>query len=36
MILKNDKTTIVLLNGCFDINPVLCPSTVILSRGQLY
>ena len=23
-------------NGCFDINPVLCPSTVVLSRGQLY
>ena len=27
---------IVLLNGCFDINPVLCPSTVVLSRAQLY
>jgi hypothetical protein len=23
-------------NGCFDINPVLCPRTVVLSRGQLY
>ena len=26
---------IVLLNECFDINPVLCPSTVVLNRGQL-
>jgi hypothetical protein len=25
-----------LLNGCFEMNPVLCPSTVVLSRGQLY
>ena len=23
-------------NGCFDINPVLCPSTVVLSLVQLY
>ena len=27
---------IVLLNGCFDINPVLCPRTVVLSLVQLY
>ena len=27
---------IVLLNWYFDINPVLCPSTVVLSRRQLY
>jgi hypothetical protein len=27
----------VLVNiGCFDINPVVCPRTVVLSRGQLY
>ena len=25
-----------LLNGCFHIDPVLCPSTVVLGRGQLY
>ena len=23
-------------NGCFDINPVLCPRTVVLSLVQLY
>ena len=27
--------TIVLSNGCFDINPVLCPSTVVLSQGTI-